>query len=113
MIKKTLPTEHQEQVNFVEWVKLQFPSMRFFAIPNGMRTGFSQAKKAKREGLSSGVPDLYFPSLKLWVEMKRVKGGVLSQEQKEWHYYLEEHCGDTVIVARGCKDAIDAIIKTL
>jgi hypothetical protein len=108
-----IPTEHQEQAQFVRWFELSYPHIRFFAIPNGIRTSFSQAKKAKAEGLRAGVPDIYFPILKLWIEFKRSKGGVVSQEQKDWHNYLEDHCGDTVMIARGCNDGIEQINKFL
>jgi hypothetical protein len=110
-IKKVYPTEHEEQAMFVEWFKIQFPHIRFFAIPNGIRTGFKQASKAKKEGMSSGVPDLYFPKWKIWLEMKREKGGTVSQEQKDWHNYLTDQCNDTVIVARGCDEAVRAIMS--
>lgn len=107
------PLEYEEQVTFVEWVKMQFPHIRFFAVPNGTRTSFKQAIKIKKSGGSPGVPDLYFPAWKVWIEMKRQKGGVLSIEQKEWIYYLEEHCGDKVIVAKGCSDAIKQLMEYL
>jgi hypothetical protein len=37
--------------------------------------------------------------------MKRKTGGVLSKEQKDWIEYLKG-CGQRVIVAKGCDDAI-------
>jgi hypothetical protein len=112
-IKKVYPTEHAEQSSFVQWMKYQHPAIRFFAIPNGVRTGFKQALKIKREGGSPGIPDLYFPFWKIWIEFKRVKGGSVSFEQKEWHQYLEDHCGDKVIIAKGCDDAIKQLMAYL
>lgn len=99
-----VPLEHDEQVAFVSWFKMKFPHIRILAIPNGTRASIGAAIKAKKEGVSSGVPDLYIPAWKLWVEMKRQKGGTVSPEQKEWIHYLEV-IGDKVIVARGCEDA--------
>lgn len=58
--------------------------------------------------MSPGVPDLYIPAWKLWVEMKRQKGGRLSEDQKDWAEYLEG-VGDTVIIAHGWLDAIDKV----
>jgi hypothetical protein len=105
-IKQVIPKEHDEQVAFVTWFKYQFPHVRIAAIPNGLRTSIRQAIKAKREGMSAGYPDLHIPAWNLYIEMKRQKGGVLSPEQKSWHQYLEDHCSSTVIVAKGCEDAI-------
>lgn len=103
-----VPLEHDEQVAFVHWFRLQFPHVKILAIPNGTRASIGAAIKAKKEGVSSGVPDLYIPAWKLWVEMKRQKGGVVSPEQKEWIQYLES-IGDRVIVARGWVDAVSKI----
>lgn len=111
MIKKTLPTEHQEQSAFVQWFRIQFPTIRILAIPNGLRTSMRQAVKAKREGLSAGAPDLFIPAWCLWIEFKRSKGGKLSQEQKDWHEYLEEHCDQMVLVANGCTDGVSKVME--
>lgn len=111
--KSPIPTEHEEQSAFVEWFRLQFPSVRIAAIPNGIRTGFKQAIKAKKEGLSRGFPDLIVPAWNIFVEMKRSKGGAVSPEQKDWHEYLEEHCEAKVIVAKGCQDAVNQIMEYL
>ena len=89
------------------------PHIRIAAIPNGLRTSIRQAVKAKAEGLSSGFPDITVPHYNLYIEMKRQKGGVVSQEQKEWHQYLEDHCDAKVIVARGCADAISKFYEFL
>lgn len=105
------PLEHDEQVAFVNFFPRQWPGVRIFAIPNGTRASIRASIKAKKEGVSSGVPDLYIPAWKLWVEMKRRKGSTTSPEQKDWHEYLRS-IGDKVIVAKGCDDAI-AQIKAL
>jgi len=62
------------------------------------------AAKLKATGTSSGVPDLFIPAWRLWVEMKRVKCGSLSAEQKDWITYLEG-CGYSCIVGKGAEDA--------
>ena len=33
--QKSVPSEHEEQCLFVQWVRRTFPSVRIFAIPNG------------------------------------------------------------------------------
>lgn len=97
-------SEHQEQCLLIEWMELQHPSVRIFCIPNGSYRGIQARVKAKKEGLRSGVPDLMIPAWKLFVEMKKEKGGRLSDTQKDWKEYLES-IGYTVIVAKGFKDA--------
>lgn len=97
-------TEHQEQCLFVEWFELQFPKVRIFAVPNGIRTSIGAAVKAKKEGVRTGVPDLFVSEWRLFIEMKREKGGRLSEAQKDWKEYLES-VGYSVIVAHGFNDA--------
>lgn len=104
-MKKEIPSESFEQICFVRWFRLQYPKFRIFAIPNGAWCqNVKTAQKLKREGLSSGVPDLYIPALKLWIEMKRQKGSKTSESQKEWMEYLKS-IGDGVILANGFEDA--------
>ena len=64
-----------------------------------------EAARFRAEGVSAGVPDLCIPEWLLWVEMKRQKGGTVAPAQKDWHAYLVG-AGHTVMVCRGCDDAI-------
>jgi hypothetical protein len=105
-------TEHQEQCLFVEWFEIKFPTIKFFAIPNGIRSSIGAAVKTKKEGLRTGVPDIYVPAWKLWIEFKREKGGVLSPAQKEWRDYLIG-IGDNYILAHGFNDARVKLIEHL
>lgn len=98
------PTEHAEQVTFVNWFERTYPGVRIFAIPNGGLRHTATAQKLKQEGVRKGVPDLYIPEWRTWVEMKRVKGGSVSRDQKDWIAYLES-IGDTVIIGKGWQDA--------
>ena len=100
-----IPTEHEEQREYVKWFRQSHGDIRIFAIPNGGSRTPSTAARLKAEGVSPGVPDLFIPAWGLWIEMKRTKGGKVSAEQKEWHIYLET-CGYRVIVCHGCADAI-------
>ena len=101
----SIPTEHMEQVRFVQWFKRSNPDVLIFAIPNGGQRAAAVAAKLKAEGVVPGVPDLFIPEWHLWVEMKRVKGGVVSKEQQSMIKYLESvnYC---VIVAKGADEAI-------
>ena len=103
-------TEHQEQVNLVNWLAYNHKELRFFAIPNGEKRNISVAKRLKKEGVSPGVPDLMFPSLFAFIEMKKEKGGRLSNHQKEWLDYLEK-CGYKCFVCNGFKEAKEVITQ--
>ena len=104
------PSEHEEQKGFIDWWRVRFPDVLIFAIPNGEHRAISVAKRLKAEGVVRGVPDLYVPKLKLWVEMKRQKGGRLSEEQKKIIPYLES-IGDAVIVGYGAEDASRKVLE--
>lgn len=110
--KTPYPSEHIEQVRFVAWFRKTYPQHWIFAIPNGGDRHRVTAAKLKAEGVARGVPDLYIPSLKLWVEMKRQKGGSLSEHQKEWRDYLLG-IGDRWIMCKGFEDAKRQIIEML
>lgn len=98
------PSESEEQIGFLRWFELQFRGVWIFHIPNGGHRAISVAKKMKADGVKPGVPDLYVPRWKLWIEMKRQKGGRISKDQAAWHEYLSG-IGDTVIVCNGATDA--------
>jgi hypothetical protein len=108
----TLPSEHDEQAGVCRWMDAKFPSVRYFAIPNGGHRAIKTAKMLKREGVKAGVPDMYIPAWRLWIEMKRVKGGRIEKDQADWHRHLES-IGDTVIIGYGARDASEKILKFL
>jgi hypothetical protein len=96
-----VPTEHEEQREFVWWFRKAFPLVRIFAIPNGGARSKREGGRLKLEGVSPGVPDLFIPEWRLWVEFKKTKGGSVSAEQKDWIAYLEK-IGYQTFIARGC-----------
>lgn len=103
-MKLKQPTEDKEQRGFLTWWKTHYPGLIVFHIPNGGWRDINTAKKLREEGVLKGVPDLYCPKLHLWIEMKRVSGGVISPEQEKMIEYLRR-IGDHVIVAYGAEDA--------
>jgi len=107
---KTSPSEHEEQVGFINWFRSKYPDVLIFAIPNGEKRAISVAKRLKAEGVVRGIPDLFIPQWTLWVEMKRVSGGRLSPEQKSMIIYLES-VGQTVIIGKGATDASKKIME--
>lgn len=116
--KRRCPTEHSEQVALVEWWSMyarwkSLPASLLMAIPNGgARTAVTGAR-LKAEGVRAGVPDLFLavPTKSahgLWIEMKRQKGGVVSDEQKAAMAALEAQ-GYACTVCKGWQEARRAI----
>jgi hypothetical protein len=104
MTSEKLPTEDEEQMNFIKWFRRTYPGVLIFAIPNGGKRNLATAARQKATGTVRGIPDLFVPEWLLWIEMKRQKGGKLSEEQKNIKKLLEsfQHC---VIVPAGSADA--------
>lgn len=101
---KLVPSEFKEQCDFVAWFKQAYPDIRIMAIRNhGTR---SQKEKTDQllEGLLPGAADLYIPFFHLWIEFKRIKGGILSDKQIEFRDYVINECGDSWFMAEGFED---------
>lgn len=77
--------EHRLQCACVRWLRLQYPNVLCFAIPNGGARSALTGAMLKAEGVVAGVPDLMIAVPKgehagLFVEMK-VKPNRPSKEQ--------------------------------
>ncbi len=104
-----VPSEHDEQVVVVRWLRKQ--GIFVYAVPNGGLRDAITSKRLKDEGATSGIPDLQIVldgGRVIWLEMKRRKGGSVSTTQKAIHEKLEG-LGHTVIVAKGAKEAVDLL----
>lgn len=108
MAKAPKPLEIEIQQAFRKRLYYAAPRVKAVAVPNGMFTTQWAARQAKREGMSSGFPDL----ICLWpgagvafVEFKR-PGGSVSENQREWHERLTE-MGHRCCVAYSADAAID------
>ena len=80
-------TEHELQVNCINYFRLRYPKGLIFAIPNGGQRNVIVAAKLKAEGVLSGVPDLCIPIAKkgyngLYIELKNGKAGKVSDNQQ-------------------------------
>lgn len=104
VLMERIRTEHEEQREFVSWFRQTYRPVRIFAVPNGEQRSKTTGARLKVEGVSAGVPDLCIPAWNVWIEMKRAKGGVVSDKQKDWHEYLRS-VGHTVLVCHGAADA--------
>src|SRR5699024_816393 len=98
-----VPTEYEEQKELVAWFDGHYRQYkaRLFCIPNGThlaggtRQRAQQAARLKLQGQRNGVSDLFLPIPAsgyhgLFIEMKRVKGATVSQEQERWHEWLSD-----------------------
>jgi hypothetical protein len=103
-------SEHLEQAHLIMWFRRTYPDTLIFAIPNGGLRSKTQAMKLKVEGVVPGIPDLFVPAWKLWIEMKKVKGGKISPEQQAMIDYLQS-VGYHVIVGLGAEDAKAQILE--
>lgn len=122
-LKLQVPRETDEQKAVIAWVrtwghKLDGIDM-LHSIPNGAVLGnqrynrFALIGKLKAEGLTLGVPDLFLACPRhgyhgLYIEMKRRKGGILSEEQQSWLIRAGEEGYKTAICERA-EEAIEVI----
>lgn len=114
---KATPLEEDEQEAIFQWAELQsgtHPSLRMiYAIPNGGYRSPKTAAAMKKTGVKSGVPDmcLAVPMDQhhgLYIELKRRKGGRLSENQIDWLERLEAE-GYACVVCKGWEEAVEAI----
>lgn len=119
MKKNNIPTEHQEQAALIMWFQSAYPAIknRLFAVPNGTNKSRASASRHMAEGLRPGVPDLMLPIPAsgyhgLFIEMKRAKGGKLSDAQRDWLEFLESKRYMSV-VCYGFEEAKEVISKYL
>lgn len=112
--------EADEQAKVIEWAHWayrhhsdKFPLLRLLHCSmNGVKLSATQAVRAKRQGMVSGVPDLFLPVSRLgyhglFVEMKSATG-VLSPSQKRFLKELIDG-GYKACVCYSAKDAIEVI----
>jgi len=102
-------TEREEQAAVIAWADMHSVANVLYANVNGQ---YRQGQRPE-PGLRPGVPDLFLPVARdgwhgLYIEMKRVKGGVLSKEQRRWIEVLRNN-GYQAVVCRGAEDAIAQI----
>ena len=112
----TLSESEEQKIIFrwAEYSKGAHPELSLlFAVPNGGSRNRIEAHNLKLEGVKAGVPDICLPVPcgdyhGLYIELKRTKGGVISDAQKEWIEMLNER-GYLAVVAKGANEAIKVI----
>ena len=112
------PKEEEEQQALFAWAALQAGRHSelglLYHIPNGGARSKAEAGRFKAEGVKSGVPDLCLPVARkgfhgLYVELKRLTGGKVSDKQNEWITALDKE-GYCAVVCRGWLEASKVIL---
>ena len=120
-IKVPVPTEAAEQRALFRWAaysKATHPELGLmFHVPNGGSRHPYEAHNLREEGVKAGVPDICLPVARggyhaLYIELKRVKGGRVSEEQRAWLNALNR-AGNLAVVCRGWNEARDVILEYL
>lgn len=107
----TVPTEAEEARTLVAYLRVRGYKFTHIANETGSGRGARfQGIRNKQQGVSPGFPDyiILVNDNIIFIELKRTKGGVLSQAQKDWIAALEE-AGQTVRVCKGAEEAIKFI----
>lgn len=114
-------TESQEAMTFSKWAKQnkeEHPELRLlFAVPNGGKRHIATASRMKLEGVRAGVLDYMLPVARhgkhgLFIELKRIKGGSTSPEQRQEILDLKKE-GYAAVVAKGADEGIRYLKKYL
>lgn len=120
MMKK-IATEAQEQTALFRWAAMakgRYPELELmYAVPNGGSRNPIEGRHLKEQGVRAGVPDICLPVpamsyTALYIEMKRTKGGRLSNEQR-WYLAMLQKYGAKAIVCEGWEQARLAIMEYL
>ena len=118
---EAIPTEYAEQCMLVQYLELK--GLKFSKIAQETFTrDWGTKMKNKMSGLRRGVPDMLIiiptksnmgpKNILLFIEMKRSKGGKISEEQSEWLEELSSVAGVFAKSANGFEEA-KKIIESL
>ena len=102
--------EHQHQVRFMAVLRNFYRDVLVFAVPNGGKRDPKEAKRLVDEGVLSGVSDLMVAEPVgeyhgLFLEMKRAKGGTVSDKQELFMSRANQR-GYKCVVAHGAEEAL-------
>ena len=120
-MKTQVPTEAEEQAALFEWAevaKRDHPELALmYHVPNGGSRNKIEAARLKAQGVKPGVPDICLPVPRgkyhgLYIELKRRKGGKISNAQKLWLTALAGQ-GYKAYVCFGCDEAKKVILAYL
>ena len=115
------PTEAQEQESLFRWAaynRVKYPELELmYHVPNGGGRNLIEAAHLKAQGVKPGVPDICLPvpNIKytaLYIELKRRKGGKVSEDQRGWITALNR-VGCRAVVCHGWDEAREEIERYL
>lgn len=109
---RPVPTEAAEQIALRQYLDIK--GYKYFRVPSETYTqSWNQKRLNKALGVVKGVPDMFVIAhgILIAVELKRVKGGVISPEQKEWIKALND-VGTPAAICKGAEEAI-AFIESM
>ena len=116
-----VPSEADEQKALFEWAgwaRGKFPELALlYHCPNGGTRNPVEARHLKEQGVKPGVPDICLPVpnlhyAALYIELKRRKGGRVSDEQRGWIAALNR-AGNHAVVCKGWEEAKRVILEYL
>ena len=116
-----VPYESAEQQALFAWAAMyaaKYPALnRMYHIPNEGKRSYATGRRMRAEGLKKGVPDICLPCARggyhgLYIELKRRKGGSLSEDQKEWLGALRDE-GYMAVMCKGWEEASEMILRYL
>jgi len=110
--KNKIPTEYEEACLLANYLDIR--GFKYTHIANETFTPHWGVKmKNKKQGVKKGIPD-YLIIVKdnlIFIELKRIKGGTISVEQKSWIEALNLCKNVSAFVARGAEEAINIIMN--
>lgn len=117
----TPPTEAQEQRDLFYWAmmnRFKYPELDLmYHCPNGGSRNTLEAHNLRMQGVKAGVPDIFLPVARgechgLFIELKRVRNGKLSDAQRKWLGDLAKQ-GYKAVMCRGWGEASRTIVEYL
>ncbi len=108
--KLPIPTEDQECQAFVDYLELR-KKLLFTHISNETQSSWGARMRNKRLGVRPGFPDyaVVVNNKLIFIEMKRKKGSVTSEEQTLWIQELNKVNEIIAGVFHGAEQAINFI----
>jgi len=99
--------ECYDLVLYLEELKEKYPNIKYTHIPHETYTTSWKVKlNNKKKGVKRGFPDyvIIIQNKLFFIEMKRIKGGVVSKEQKEWIIMINK-TKNNAYVCKGFEEA--------
>lgn len=121
MTRMSAPLEHDEQAALIDWTILmsaKWPELNlFYHIPNEGKRSPAAAMRLKQEGMKRGVPDNCLPVARgkyhgLYIELKRIRDGRATADQKQWIEDLNNQ-GYLAAICKGWEEAAKVIERYL